>query len=248
MQDPIFNKRVFAPLLMAVSLTVGACSNGQTRFTEEDSSDVVYDNTLGLVERTFNTGSWQQIEAATELQTQSVMQAHAMNFSPGSTTVSETERTRLALFLRTKGIQQGDRIQLDGLRSDDYELLPETVQRIDALRLELANYGLQAYTAERPITVQLAPDNRIAVVITRTLVRLPDCSSVQPNSGARPETVRDCANKSNLGLMVANPADLQQGSPGGFRDGTASVLSIDRYRRGEIIPLDEILSTRGIDQ
>lgn len=227
---------------------VSACSNGQTELSQRDSANLVYENTVGLIENTFNTASWRQIDSTAELQTESVMQAHATNFSPGSTSLNETERTRLALFLRNKGIRQGDRIQLDGLRSDDYELLPETIERIDVLRLELANYGLQAHTADRPITIQLAPDDRVAIIVTRTLVRLPDCSTSQPEPGERPEVLRNCANKSNLGLMVANPADLQQGSPGGFRDGTAAVLSINRYRTGEIIPLDEVLSTQGIDQ
>lgn len=248
MQDPVLNKRVFAPALLAVSLILGACSNGQAEFSQQDAANAVYDNTVGVIENAFNTGTWRQIEPTAELTTQSMMQAHAMSFAPGSTTVSETERTRLALFLRSKGVQQGDRIQLDGLRSDGSELLPETLERIDALHLELANYGLQAHTAERPITIQFAPDDRIAIIVTRTLVRLPDCSSSQPDRTERPEVLRDCANQSNLGLMVANPADLQQGTPGGYRDGTASVLSIDRYRTGEITPLDEVLSTQGIDQ
>lgn len=249
MQETVPIKQTFVPVLVAACLFLSACAGSQQHeVSEEEASNFVYDNTVGLVENTFLTGSWRQIDSMAELNTKTVMQAYATNFSPGSTAVSEPERTRLLAFLRSKGIQRGDRIELDGLRADDNELLPESIERIEAMRLELANYGLQAHAASRPITIQLAPDDRIALIVTRTLVQLPDCSSVQPGRGHRPEKLRNCANQSNLGLMVANPADLQQGSPGGYRDGAAAALSITRYRAGEITPLDDVLSTQGIDQ
>lgn len=248
MQETVHITRAFAPVLMAASLFLGACSNGQHQVSEEEASGFLYDNTVGLVENTFLTASWRQIDSMAELNTKTVMQAYAMDFIPGSTSISEGERTRLLAFLRSKGIQRGDRIQLDGLRTDDNELLPETIERIEVLRLELANYGLQAQAATTPITIQLAPDDRVALIVTRTLVLLPDCATDQPARGDRPVRLRNCANKTHLGMMVANPADLQRGSPGGYSDGTASVLSIERYRAGEIIPLDEILATKEVEQ
>lgn len=248
MQETVHITRAFAPVLMAASLFLGACSNGQHQISEEQASSFLYDSTVGAVENAFLTGTWRQIDSMAELNTKTVMQAYATDFAPGSTSISESERTRLVAFLRSKGIQRGDRIQLDGLRSDDNELLPETIERIEALRLELANYGLRAQAASTPITIQLAPDDRVALIVTRTLVQLPDCSSDQPARGERPSRLRNCANKTHLGLMVANPAELQQGTPGGYRDGTASVLSIERYRAGEIIPLDDVLATKEVEQ
>ncbi|WP_282608120.1 CpaD family pilus assembly lipoprotein [Pelagibius sp. Alg239-R121] len=241
-------KRFITPALVAASLLLSACNNGQAEFTEADASQFVYDSTVGVVENAFLTGNWRQMDSIAGLETQAVMQAYAVKFPVGASTITESERSDLMSFLRSKGIRRDDRIQLDGLRAEDNQYLPETEERIEALRLELANLGLRAYVAQRPITIQRAPDERIAIIVTRTLVAMPDCSSTAPGRGQRPTALRDCANKTNLGLMVANPADLQRGSPGGPRDGTAAVLGIERYRAGEIIPLDEILATKEVEQ
>lgn len=248
MQNSLSKKRYLAPALLTAGLLLSACSSGQAQYTEEDATQFVYDNTVGLVEKTFLTGNWRQIQAASHLRTQSVVQAHAVNFQPGAASFSEAERGRLMEFLRAKGIRREDRVQLDGLRSETGQHLPGTEQRIEALRLELANLGIRAHVAQAPITIHGPNDERIAVVVTRTLVALPDCSAVQPARGKRPQHVRDCANQSALGMMVANPADLQQGSPGGPADGAASVLSIERYRAGEVTPLDDVLSTKEVEQ
>jgi type IV pilus biogenesis protein CpaD/CtpE len=248
MKNALSKKRLIAPALITASLLLSACSNGQAKLGEEETSQFIYDNTVGLVENAFMTGNWQQIDAMAQLRTQAVIQAHAVNFSLGTTSISTSERSRLIAFLRSKGIGRADQVVLDGLRSEDREHLPETAERIEALRLELANLGLQAHTAQSPITVHRSPDDRIAVIVTRTLVALPDCSSSAPARGERPSRLRNCANTTNLGLMVANPADLQRGTQGGPADGTAAVLGIQRYRTGEIIPLADILSTKEVEQ
>ncbi len=248
MQNSPSKKRYLAPVLVTTGLLLSACSSGQAQYSEKEASHFVYDNTVGLVEKTFLTGNWKQIETSAQLRTQSVVQAHAVNFVPGGASFSEAERDRLMEFLRSKGIRREDRVQLDGLRSESGQHLPATEQRIEALRLELANLGIRAHVAQAPITIHGPNDPRVAVVVTRTLVALPDCSAPQPGRGQRPQHVRDCANKTALGMMVANPADLHQGSPADPADGTAAVLGIQRYRAGEIIPLDDVLSTREVEQ
>lgn len=248
MQDPVRMKRFITPAVLVASLLVGACSNGQAGYSEKEAANLVYDNTVGLVEDALMTGNWRQIEPVAELDTQAVIQAHAVSFPVGATTLSSNERNELMTFLKSRGIQRADRIQLDGLRDEGNQYLPETIERIETLRLELANLGLRAYVAQAPITRQYAPDSRIAVIVTRTLVSLPDCSAETPARGQRPSRLRNCANQTHLGMMVANPADLQQGTPGGPADGTAAVLGIERYRTGEIIPLDDILATKEVEQ
>ena len=247
MKNTPSNRRIIAPTLLAASLLLSACSNANTGVTSEEVSSVLYDSTIGAAENALFTGSWQQMDAHATLRTQSVIQAHAISFPVGATELSTNERGRLMTFLRSKNISQSDQILLDGLRSDNREHLPITRERMETLRLELANLGLRSHVAEAPITAQRAPDERVAVIVTRTLVALPDCRSEQPGRGERPTRLRDCANQTNLGLMVANPADLQSGAQGGPADGTASILSIERYRTGEITPLEDVLSTQGIE-
>ncbi|MGD9895416.1 MAG: CpaD family pilus assembly lipoprotein, partial [Dehalococcoidia bacterium] len=48
-----------------------------------------------------------------------------------------------------------------------------------------------------------------------------------------------CADAHNLGIMVADPADLTRGQDEGSTDGTASVLGIQRYRTGKVTPLKD---------
>lgn len=247
MKHAVLQRRLIAPTLFAASLLLGACSNGNAEFNSDDASQVLYDSTIGVAERALLTGNWQQIDTKATLDTQSVVQAHAVNFPDGTTGLTDVERDRLVTFLRSRNISHADQIQLDGLRSDDRQHLPATSERIETLRLELANLGLRSHVAQTPITAQRAPDDRVALIVTRTFVRLPDCSSESPSRGKRPEHLRDCANQTNLGLMVANPADLQSGTPASPADGAASVLGIQRYRAGEITPLIETLSTEGIE-
>ncbi len=247
MKHAVFQRQMIAPTLFAASLLLSACSNGNAEFTSEDASQFLYDTTVGVAENAIMTGNWQQIDAMATLDTQSVVQAHAVNFPNGTIGLTDEERSRLITFLRSRNITRADQILLDGLRSDEQEHLPATSERIETLRLELANLGLRSHVAQTPITAQRAPDDRVALIVTRTLVRLPDCSSEAPGRGDRPVHLRDCANQTNLGLMVANPADLHSGTAGGPADGAASVLGIERYRSGEITPLIDALSTQGIE-
>jgi pilus assembly protein CpaD len=68
---------------------------------------------------------------------------------------------------------------------------------------------------------------------------LPDCDQPQPLEPDPPhfESGFGCATTNNLGVMVANPADLERGRPLDPADAEAASLSIQRYRVGEIIPL-----------
>jgi pilus assembly protein CpaD len=59
----------------------------------------------------------------------------------------------------------------------------------------------------------------------------------------RPELSPGCANAVNLGLMVANPQDLQGTNTLAPADGAAVLPSIDRYRTGQVYPNSNSSST-----
>ena len=46
-----------------------------------------------------------------------------------------------------------------------------------------------------------------------------------------------CANETNFGMRVANPADVLSGRDPGLADGTYAAGAIERYRKGETMPL-----------
>lgn len=72
----------------------------------------------------------------------------------------------------------------------------------------------------------------------RSVVLPPACSDWSQPSAANPANhptgALGCANAHNLGLMIAEPADLVRGRAATAADGEAATLAIQRYRRGEI--------------
>jgi len=82
----------------------------------------------------------------------------------------------------------------------------------------------------------------VRVIVRRHVVTLPGCPDWSAKPGNtwqnRVSSNWGCATAANLGLMVANPADLAGGRRMGPADGEFSATSIDRYRKGETKPLD----------
>jgi type IV pilus biogenesis protein CpaD/CtpE len=76
------------------------------------------------------------------------------------------------------------------------------------------------------------------------LVAVPAASQT-PTCAARP-VVMGCANAANLAAMLANPADLTAPQPAAPAMGAATLLPIERYRTGKLLPLPEV-GTDGAD-
>ena len=87
------------------------------------------------------------------------------------------------------------------------------------------------------------------VTVGRYLVVPPRCPNwakpSQRDPLNQPASNFGCATTVNLGLMVADPADLVRGRTLGPADGSASMLSIQRYRAGQV--LDAIGQATGGD-
>lgn len=83
----------------------------------------------------------------------------------------------------------------------------------------------------------------------RFTVRVPECgdfSKASPyNPRNTPHTNFGCATQRNLGLMVANPADLAGMTTFEPRDATRSALVIRSYRQGDTTQSNYNLSTTG---
>ncbi len=60
-----------------------------------------------------------------------------------------------------------------------------------------------------------------------------------PTCTARP-VVMGCANAANLAAMLANPADLTSPQPAAPAMGAATLLPIERYRTGKLLPLADV--------
>ena len=86
-------------------------------------------------------------------------------------------------------------------------------------------------------TVEPSGDGEaIMINYERFTVRLPECGDFSKTTSYNPRNTQHsnfgCANQRNLGLMVANPADLAGMAPIGPRDATRTALVIRTYRQG----------------
>ena len=179
---------------------------------------------------TVDHANWQQIPAKVQTLVEPVTFVHATNFEPGETELNEAELDRLFAFLQTSGVHQGARIEIDGPRAGGGYFDPVTAARVSGIETELSSIGLRSQVPVRPTTSLLRPEDAIAVSVTRAVVILPDCSTPQPAFATRPSYSYSCSNTAALGMMVANPLDLERGRAEGPADGEPAARVIRLYR------------------
>jgi pilus biogenesis lipoprotein CpaD len=155
---------------------------------------------------------------------------HTANFDPGETELNEVELDRLLAFLQGSGVHQGARIEIDGPRGGGEYFDPVTAARVAAIDAKLSAIGLRSEVPVRPATSLLRPNGAIAVSVTRAVAVLPDCSTPQPDLAMRPDYHIGCSNTAALGMMVANPLDLERGRNEGAADGERAAKVIELYR------------------
>jgi pilus biogenesis lipoprotein CpaD len=179
---------------------------------------------------TVDSANWQQIPARVVSQVEPITFVHTANFDPGETTLNETEFDLLLAFLQNSGVHQGARIEIDGPRGGGEYFDPVTAARVADIEARLTAIGLRSEIPVRPVTSLLRPDDAIAVSVTRAVVIMPDCTAPQPDPAMRPEYNYNCSNTAALGMMVANPLDLERGRNEGAADGERSAKVIELYR------------------
>jgi|SRR5215472_14041579 len=145
-------------------------------------------------------------------------------FAPGSARLASGEAARLEQLVATGVIRTADRVTIAAAgppRLAD--------QRVAALSSALLAYGIVADTA--PLSP--VPSDRAILGIGRYTVTLPPCPNWSSPPGAEYTNAhnsnRGCAAASNLGLMVASPADLVRGRPLGPTEGQPAVNAVQRY-------------------
>jgi len=121
---------------------------------------------------------------------------------------------------------------------------------------ELRGREVQSLLARRGIAANILVGesdrlavNTVLVSIDRYVVTTPRCPDfskpTESNYTNTPDSNFGCANAQNLGVMVANPADLVRGRELGPQDGSQSVLAIQRYRAGKVIPPANVSGSTG---
>lgn len=189
--------------------------------------------------RRITLATWKQSDPIPQPQLNQVPVQHTVVVTPTGE-VSETEREALAIFLRRNGIGPGNRVTLSSsLPADgDTEALG---RRLAAVRSALASFGLSAATLP-PGTGAGAqhPSGTVTVTAHVLAVVPPTCpgynTPITLDLEHRPVISPGCSNAANLGMMLANPADLQNGQALAPADGEATTLAIQRYRADKVWP------------
>lgn len=201
---------------------------------------------------------WNEMGSPKELEVEHAQVRHAVHFDTDQATISGVERDRLLTFLAAVDLGRGDSIRLEGHadeRASDLYNLELAARRAEAVRRLLHAQGFErvemhetAYGERAPRATASAEEawrqnRRVEVVVDRHLVVLPPCPDWSRRSGTdfanQPHTNFGCAVQTNLGLMIAEPRDLERGRPLGPADGTREAEAIVRYRAGEVTELEE---------
>src|SRR3546814_6996877 len=104
------------------------------------------------------------------------------------------------------------------------------------LRNALTNRGYDSALADNSVTrVAALQPGEVGLTLTKIVAVLPDCTRPQPLEPNLPDQQRGygCSTAYNLGLMVADPADLASGRTLDPADAERASLSIFRYRLAE---------------
>lgn len=189
-------------------------------------------------ERRITFATWKQSEPIPRPTLAQTPVHHSVALSNAQ--VSDVEREALEIFLRRNGIAPGARVTLSApLPADgDAEALG---RRLIAVRKALEGLGIGAATLPAGTGAGSAlPTGSVMVTANVLAVVQPQCpgynTPIQLDNEHRPIIEPGCTQAINLGLMLANPADLQNGQALSPADGEATGPAIQRYRANQVWP------------
>ena len=176
-----------------------------------------------------------KMPSSKRLQLQAIDHAHTVNFPSSRADLLASEAERLVNFLRNRA------------RAARYTLyvVPETGELGDDRAETVAAYLDAQGFHTRVLPAQKTHANnagRVRVVVRSYIVTLPGCPDWSTEPGKSSDNVVHsnwgCATATNLGMMVADPADLARGRQPGAADAELLSKRIQDYRNGETKPLD----------
>ena len=163
-------------------------------------------------------------EAPDELRVAGAESRREVAFAAGSAYLPSGELRKIDQWVLSGSIRPADRVQIAAAGPPG---LAE--RRAAAISSELLRYGIVA-TA---LPIDTVPANRAVVSIGRYAVTLPTCpnwsQSLRYEFTNALSSNYGCANATNLGLMVASPADLASGRPFTGIEAQPAASAVQRY-------------------
>jgi pilus assembly protein CpaD len=173
-------------------------------------------------------------EAPDTLRVDGAESRRELAFAAGSAYLSPAELRKLDGWVLGGSISPADRV---ALAAGGPPGLAE--QRAAAISRELLRYGI----VTRTVALDGVPANHASISVGRYAVTLPTCpnwsQSLSYDFTNAFTSNYGCANATNLGLMVASPADLASGRPFSGPDATPAVSAVERYLTDKITPPPE---------
>ncbi len=180
-----------------------------------------------------------------EPQVNLIQHAHVVAFDKGSDKLQSIEQEKLDSFLSKIGIDDSDTVHVvngvpkpDGGQQNSHELRK---QRLAIVKAYLDYKRVKVSQLASRFGVSPVSSNKVQVLVRRYVVTLPGCPDWSRKPGYdyynRVGSNWGCATATNFGLMVANPGDLVSGRKLDPADGSYASFFIDRYRKGEKVPL-----------
>jgi pilus assembly protein CpaD len=169
-------------------------------------------------------------EAPAALQVDGAQSRVDLSFVPGSARLARADA--IQQLVSAGRIRPADRVTIAASGSPS---LAE--QRVTAISRELLAYGIVADTSP----LETVPANHAIVGIGRYAVTLPPCPNWSQSLSADFTNAftsnYGCANATNLGLMVASPADLVSGRSLAPADGQPAATAVQNYLNNKFKPL-----------
>lgn len=170
-------------------------------------------------------------EAPAALQVDGAESRVEIAFAGRSDRLAASETRRLDGLVLAGNIRPADRV---AIAAAGPPWLAE--RRAAAISSELLRYGIVAST----VALDTGPANRAIVSVGRYTVTLPACPNWSQSLAAEFTNALSsnygCANATNLGLMVASPADLVSGRTLAPADGQPAVTAVERYMNDRVKP------------
>jgi pilus assembly protein CpaD len=170
--------------------------------------------------------------AAHRPQIEQSVAVHPVRFRAQEVELSATEASALQRFLASRHGTGKLYLQVAAPAPAD-----RTAQaRRDAVLRAVRGFGLRARPAGPLAQFADAPGGDVLVraVTSRAVVSdCPDLTRTSKGNSNQPTSNYGCASMRNLGLMLANPADLDRGRALGRADGERASRAVRAYRQGK---------------
>ncbi len=168
-------------------------------------------------------------EAPDQLRVDGAESRRELIFATGSAYLTPGERRKLDGWVLSGSIRPADRV---AIAAAGPPRLAE--QRTAAISRELLGYGI----VTQRLALDAVPANQAIVSVGRYAVTLPTCpnwsQSLSYDFGNALSSNYGCANATNLGLMVASPADLVSGRTLAPADAQPAVAAVERYMNDRV--------------